>query len=148
MKYLILLQATFGESGEVATKKVFEIINSGTNEGYIWFEYKYSDKATIIIYESDLRKAVMDVSENNEKVLSYYYIIESKEDETRKSLIELATKAYGKGWDYDRLLYSDDTLTLSQDEKDMVWDYVTEAKDIGRRAFREKYKDINFYWGF
>lgn len=62
----------------------------------------------------------------------------------KAELIYLATKAVGKGYDYEKMIYSDD-LYGKEKHTDEVWEYVEELETIGSLAFREKYKDFKMY---
>ncbi len=63
---------------------------------------------------------------------------------TKEEIIKAASYAIMKGLDYEELKYSD-TMYGKEEFTDEVWDYVTEAKEIGLIAFREKYKDYEMY---
>jgi len=58
--------------------------------------------------------------------------------------IWIASKYAEKGYGYEQLKYSDD-LYGQEDLADEVYDYMLEYKEIGSRAFREKYKDFKLY---
>jgi hypothetical protein len=61
----------------------------------------------------------------------------------KKEMIWLASKCFEKGWDFETLKYGDD-LYGREGHADNVWKYVVEMKDIGRKAFGEKY-DVVLY---
>lgn len=56
----------------------------------------------------------------------------------------IATKAFDKGWGYETIKYCD-YLYGHEEDVEAVWDYLDELKDIGHRAFYEKYKEFNLY---
>ena len=60
--------------------------------------------------------------------------------------IRIASLAVGKNMAFDELYYCDD-MYGHEDMTDDVWEYVTECKEIGSIAFREKYKDVELYCG-
>lgn len=63
--------------------------------------------------------------------------------------IYLATKCAEKNYTYETLLYGDDLYSYDSEVRseiaEEVWEYVEEYKDIGRVAFRAKYKEGRFY---
>jgi len=64
--------------------------------------------------------------------------------------IWIASKYAEKGYGYSDLKYGDDLYDLDSDyEKETVleeiWVYITEYKEIGSKAFREKYKEYKIY---
>jgi hypothetical protein len=61
-----------------------------------------------------------------------------------KDRIWIASKYGSKGYDYEALYYGDD-LYGKEDLADEIWKYVTEYKEIGSVAFREKYKEYKLY---
>jgi len=67
----------------------------------------------------------------------------------KEDLVWLASKAAEKGWSYETLKYGDDLYEFKGDERDTildeVWKLVTEYKDGGSIAFREKYKEFKLY---
>lgn len=60
----------------------------------------------------------------------------------KKEVIRIACIAINKRLDYEELMYSD---YMSNKTKyiDEVWKYVTEASEIGLKAFRQKYKEYD-----
>jgi len=67
----------------------------------------------------------------------------------KEEKIWIASKYAAKGYSYDDLKYGDDLYNYSGDEleelMDDIWGYVTEYRDFGSVAFREKYKDHKLY---
>ena len=59
-------------------------------------------------------------------------------------MLLIATESFEKGYDYEQTKYGDD-LYGKENMIDDVWVYYTELKEIGRRAFYEKYKDFKLY---
>ena len=59
-------------------------------------------------------------------------------------MVWLATLVDGKELSSEDLAYSD-YLYGKEELFDDVWGYVTELRDIGRTAFREKYKEYKLY---
>ena len=62
----------------------------------------------------------------------------------KAEMIYIASKYAEKGYDYEQLMYGDDTYgnpNLTED----VWEYVIEYKEIGSISFREKYKEFKIY---
>lgn len=64
--------------------------------------------------------------------------------------IWIASKYAEKGYDYSDLKYGDDLYHLDGNPEkesilDEIWEYVIEFKEIGSRAFREKYKAFKLY---
>lgn len=64
--------------------------------------------------------------------------------------IWIASKYAEKGYTYDNLKYGDDLHHLDGDPEkeaiqDEIWDYVTEYKESGSTAFRDKYKEFKLY---
>ncbi len=55
-----------------------------------------------------------------------------------------ASVAIGKNMDYETLNYSD-YMYGNEDETDSVYEYVIECREIGEKAFREKYKEFKLY---
>lgn len=68
----------------------------------------------------------------------------------KEELIYQATKVFNKGWDYEKLKYSDDMYNYNGDELedlcDKIFDYVSEIETYGTIAFKEKYKDVKMYY--
>lgn len=62
----------------------------------------------------------------------------------KHEIIYLASKFFDKGWEYEKAMYSDD-LYGREDFIDEIWDYVIECKDIGYKAFKEKYSEYKLY---
>lgn len=58
--------------------------------------------------------------------------------------IWIASKYATKGYGYEDLRYGDD-LYGKEDLADEVWEYVTEYRQIGSIAFKEKYKAYKLY---
>ncbi len=58
--------------------------------------------------------------------------------------IWLASKAFNRGWDFEKLKYSDD-LYGREDLADDVWNYVDEMRDYGLINFRESYPNVKLY---
>lgn len=67
---------------------------------------------------------------------------------TEEEKIEIAKKAFDKGWDFETLGYSDylNNKDFSEYLQEEIWDYVIEIKEIGTIAFDKKYskKDEGF----
>ena len=59
--------------------------------------------------------------------------------------IYLASKAFVKNWDFEKLKYSDD-LYGKEGYADDVWEYVEEICLIGTISFKEKYKDFKLFF--
>jgi hypothetical protein len=66
---------------------------------------------------------------------------------TKEEIIYAATFAHSKKYDYEAMMYSD-TMYGNEDCMENVWDYVTEINELGVKAFKEKYNNINLYWNF
>lgn len=62
----------------------------------------------------------------------------------KQELINKASYAIMKGYDYEKFMYSDE-MYGQEEFMDDVWEYVEECEEIGRVAFREKYKDYKMY---
>ena len=58
--------------------------------------------------------------------------------------IYLASKAFDKGYDYEKMKYSDD-LYGREESIEEIWEYVIELKEDGMNAFREKYYEYKIY---
>jgi hypothetical protein len=67
-----------------------------------------------------------------------------KRELTKEDIIWIASKYAEKDYGYEQLHYGDD-LYGNEDKTDEVWEYVDEYNDIGRIAFREKYKEYKLY---
>lgn len=59
-------------------------------------------------------------------------------------MLWIASKYADKGYDFEQLKYGDD-LYGKENLADEVWEFVTEYKEIGSVAFREKYKEYKLY---
>ena len=59
--------------------------------------------------------------------------------------IYLATKAFSKNWNFEKLKYSDDLYNKEEYAED-VWEYVEEIYSIGTINFKEKYKDFKMFF--
>lgn len=60
----------------------------------------------------------------------------------KKEAIRIALWCDMKGVrDFETLKYSDE-MYGRENQTDVVWEYVTEMREIGTIAFNEKYKDI------
>lgn len=59
-------------------------------------------------------------------------------------MLWIASKYADKGYDFEQLKYGDD-LYGKENLSDEVWEFVTEYKEIGSVAFREKYKEYKLY---
>lgn len=59
-------------------------------------------------------------------------------------MLWIASKYADKGYDFEKMKYGDD-LYGKEDFADNVWEYVVECKEIGRKAFYEKYKEFKLY---
>jgi hypothetical protein len=70
---------------------------------------------------------------------------ESKMNEA--DLIWIATISMGKGYGYEQTKYGD-YLYGKEEEAENVWRYVEECEEIGRTAFKEKYKNVKMFAGF
>ena len=64
---------------------------------------------------------------------------------TNEELLWVASKYKQKGYSYEDMCYGDDMYEATEEEKDMVGEYMTEYEDIGRNAFYEKYKEYKLY---
>lgn len=62
----------------------------------------------------------------------------------KSEMIYIASKAFEKGIDYETLHYSDD-MNGRENFTEEVYAYVEECMDIGRKAWREKYKEYKLY---
>ncbi len=62
----------------------------------------------------------------------------------KSQMVWIASKYAEKGYDYEQLKYGDD-LYGKEELADGVWEYIEEFKNIGRIAFREKYKEYKLY---
>jgi len=62
----------------------------------------------------------------------------------KSEMIWIASKYAEKNYGYEDLYYGDD-LYGKEHLADEIWQYVEEFKEIGRTAFREKYKDYKLY---
>lgn len=67
-----------------------------------------------------------------------------------KDKVFIASKYAEKGYSYEDLSYGDDLYHLDGDDSkeevlDDIWDLVTEYKEEGSKAFREKYRDYKLY---
>lgn len=64
-------------------------------------------------------------------------------------LLFLATKAFAKSWDNEQIYYCDELYEYTSIDKNLVMDtildYMDELKEIGRKAFYEKYKEYKLY---
>lgn len=58
---------------------------------------------------------------------------------TKERKIEIAAYAARKGIDYETLYYCDEMYNEDKSFMDDIWEYVTECKDYGSVAFRDKY---------
>lgn len=58
----------------------------------------------------------------------------------KEELIRIARSALDKNLGFEELYYSD-YMYGKEKFSDVVWDYVVEAKEIGMKAFDEKYKE-------
>jgi hypothetical protein len=58
----------------------------------------------------------------------------------KEEMIRIACVAIRKNYDYETLKYSDDMYNL-EEFSDNIWEYVEECKQIGKIAFKEKYKE-------
>lgn len=65
----------------------------------------------------------------------------------KSEAINIATIAVVKRMDYETLKYSD-YLYGKEDQVDLVWEYVDESGEIGRKAFREKYSEYKLHHGY
>jgi hypothetical protein len=63
---------------------------------------------------------------------------------TIEDMVKTASYAIYKDMEKDELYYSDE-MYGHESETNMVWEYVAECQEIGRVAFREKYKDYKLY---
>jgi hypothetical protein len=62
----------------------------------------------------------------------------------REDLIWIASVAIGKRMDYETLKWSD-YLYNCEDQADEVWEFVEECEEIGKIAWKEKYKKFRLY---
>lgn len=62
----------------------------------------------------------------------------------KEELIWTASVAIGKGYGYEEMS-SSDYMYGNESEMDNMWAYVEECQEIGRIAFREKYKEFKMY---
>jgi hypothetical protein len=62
----------------------------------------------------------------------------------KSELIYMATIAYAKKYDYEKMMYSD-YMYGKTDHMDELWEYVEELQDYGLIAFHKKYKDFKIY---
>lgn len=62
----------------------------------------------------------------------------------QKDIIYVASRAFGKDWDYETIRWGDDMYGKSEYVQE-VFEYFDEIKEIGRKAFYEKYKEFNLY---
>lgn len=62
----------------------------------------------------------------------------------KSEMLWIASKYADKGYDFEQLKYGDD-LYGKENLADEVWEFVTEYKEIGSVAFREKYKEYKLY---
>lgn len=63
---------------------------------------------------------------------------------TKEELIHLASKYAEKGYDYETMYYCDD-FHGKEEEAEACYEYIIEYREIGSKAFREKYKDYKLY---
>lgn len=61
---------------------------------------------------------------------------------TEKEMIDAACYAIRRNLDCDALRYSDEMYGKEKHTSE-VWEYVTEAREIGLTAFREMYQEFN-----
>jgi len=59
-------------------------------------------------------------------------------------MIWIASLAIGKGWDFEKLKWSDEMYS-NMDEADEVYEYVVECQEIGTLAWKEKYGELKLY---
>lgn len=59
-------------------------------------------------------------------------------------MLWIASKAADKGWDKEKLYYSDDMHGQEQLTDD-VWEYVIEYRKIGSVQFNIKYKEFKLF---
>ena len=62
----------------------------------------------------------------------------------KPKMIWIAIKFAERGYAFDKVYFSDD-LYGNEKYADEIWGYMEEYKDIGRIAFREKYKKYGSY---
>jgi len=62
----------------------------------------------------------------------------------KAELIYLASKYAQKGYDYEKMMYCDD-FHGQEEQAECCYEYVIEFKEIGRKAFYEKYKEYKLY---
>lgn len=62
----------------------------------------------------------------------------------KTELIWIASWAWGKGYNYEQVMYCD-YLYGKEDEIDKVWKYYEEIEENGYKAFAEKYKHFKLY---
>lgn len=62
----------------------------------------------------------------------------------KTEMLWIASCAIGKNLDYEELEYSDYMYGKTQ-FTDEVWEYVVECREIGTKAFYEKYKEFKLY---
>lgn len=63
----------------------------------------------------------------------------------KSEMLWIASKYKQKGYSFEQMLYGDDMYEATEEEKDIVGEYMTEYEDIGRVAFYEKYKEFKLY---
>jgi hypothetical protein len=63
---------------------------------------------------------------------------------SKSEMIWIASKAFEKNISYEDLYCSDD-MYGNENQIDEVYEYIIEAKDIGRVAWREKYSEYKLY---
>lgn len=62
----------------------------------------------------------------------------------KQEILYMTTKAIAKGWNTDKLEYSDD-MYGREEYTDEVSEYMDEYLEVGRKAFYEKYKEYKLY---
>ena len=63
---------------------------------------------------------------------------------TKAEIIYLASKYADKGYDLEKMYYCDDFHGV-EDLAEICYEYVIEYREIGRKAFYEKYKEYKLY---